>query len=80
MALQWVSVALTLTGIFIWFSGTNQGLGYGIFMAGGVMWFILQRAEKKLRDDSEQAPDARPITQHHREAQKSKPLRQSDSR
>jgi hypothetical protein len=79
VALQWVSVALTLTGIFIWFSGTNQGLGYGIFMAGGVMWFILQRAEKKKEDEVEQEP-VKPITQDATRPKIHQMPRQSDSR
>jgi hypothetical protein len=80
VTLQWVSVALTLTGIFIWFSGTNQGLGYGIFMAGGVMWFVLQKAEKKRQDEAKQALPTSSITQPLPGAKKSKPLRQSDLR
>jgi hypothetical protein len=80
MLLQWTSITLTFTGIFVWLIVGNQGLGYAIFMAGGVMWFILQKAEKRRRDDSEQATDTSPITQQHPGAQKSKPRRQSDSR
>jgi hypothetical protein len=78
VTLQWVSVALTLTGIFIWFSGTNQSLGYGIFMAGGVMWFILQRAEKKRLEAGKQEP-AKPPTQESPAKDKPKSPRQSDS-
>lgn len=47
MMLQWISVALTLSGTIVWFSGGNQALGYGIFMTGGVMWLVLQRLEKR---------------------------------
>ena len=77
MLLQWISVALTLTGVFIWFSGGNQGLGYGIFMAGGVMWFILQRAENKKQDKDKQAP-MEPIAKEPNETRKSKSPQQSD--
>jgi len=64
MLLQWTSIALTFTGIFIWWIGGNQGLGYAIFMAGGVMWFILQKAEKsrgqRLSQEQESPPDKKP--------------------
>jgi hypothetical protein len=78
MQLQWVSVALTLTGVFIWFSGGNQGLGYGIFMAGGVMWFILERAEKKRQEEAKQAP-INPIAHESSVSQKPQRPRQSDA-
>jgi hypothetical protein len=79
MQLQWVSVALTLTGVFIWFSGGNQGLGYGIFMAGGVMWFILERAEKKKQEKAKQSP-VKSLAPESIATKKPKSLRQSDLR
>lgn len=79
MQLQWVSVALTLTGVFIWFSGGNQGLGYGIFMAGGVMWLVLQQAEKKKQEEAKQAP-VKLVAEEADAINKPKPPRQSDSR
>jgi hypothetical protein len=64
MLLQWTSIALTFTGIFIWWIGGNQGLGYAIFMAGGVMWFILQEAEQnrsqRLSQEQESPHDKKP--------------------
>jgi hypothetical protein len=79
MLLQWASIAITLTGIIIWFSGSNQGMGYGIFLAGGVMWLILQRAEKyriqRLSQDQE-SPDENKSNV----AEITRKPRQSDSR
>ena len=54
MSLQWISVGLTLTGIFLWFTGSSPGIGYGIFMSGGVMWFILKWAENKKLESAKQ--------------------------
>jgi hypothetical protein len=42
--------------VFIWFTGGDQALGYGIFMAGGVMWLILQEAEKNRIQRLNQEP------------------------
>jgi hypothetical protein len=64
MLLQWTSITLTFTGIFVWLIVGNQGLGYAIFMAGGVMWFILQKAEKsrgqRLSQEQESLTDKKP--------------------
>jgi hypothetical protein len=70
-------VVLTVSGTIIWFSGGNQGLGYAIFMTGGVMWLILQNAEKKrLSNQKAETSDAEEL---RRSSPRSpKPKRQSD--
>jgi hypothetical protein len=68
-------VGLTLTGVFIWFTGGSQGLGYAIFMAGGVMWFILQWTEKKKLDNAKQDS---PVLETPNETRMQRPPRQSD--
>ena len=45
MSLSWISIALTFSGLFIWWLGNNQPLGFAIFMAGGIVWFIAQKIE-----------------------------------
>jgi hypothetical protein len=45
MSLSWISIALTFTGMFFWWFGNNQPLGFAIFMAGGILWFIAQKIE-----------------------------------
>jgi hypothetical protein len=77
MFLQWTSVALTVTGLFVWFSGANQSLGYAIFMSGGIMWFILKLAEKKRLKKAEHKPLAT-LSHEVTTANKPKPRRQSD--
>lgn len=79
MLLQLVSVALTLTGVIIWFTGGDQGLGYGIFMAGGVMWFILERAEKKKQEKAKEVP-INPIAHEPSLSKKPQRPRRSDYR
>jgi hypothetical protein len=70
-------VALTVSGTIIWFSGGNQGLGYAIFMTGGVMWLILQNAEKKrVSNQKAAAPDTE--TPRKSSPRSPKPRRQSD--
>ena len=60
MSLSWISIALTFTALFIWWFGDNQPLGFAIFLAGGILWFIAQKiesvetkVEKSLEQDSE---------------------------
>lgn len=70
-------MALTVSGTIIWFSGGNQGLGYAIFMTGGVMWLILQKAEKKRL--SKQKTETTDVNDLRRGSPRSpKPKRQSD--
>ena len=45
MSLSWISIALTFTALFIWWFGNNQPLGFAIFMAGGILWFVAQKIE-----------------------------------
>jgi hypothetical protein len=45
VSLSWISIALTFTALFIWWFGNNQPLGFAIFMAGGILWFIAQKIE-----------------------------------
>lgn len=45
MSLSWISIALTFTALFIWWFGNNQPLGFAVFMAGGILWFIAQKIE-----------------------------------
>lgn len=60
MSLSWISISLTFTGMFFWWFGNNQPLGFAIFMAGGILWFIAQKIEsvekkleKRIEQDSE---------------------------
>jgi hypothetical protein len=63
MSLSWISIALTLTGMFFWWFGNYQPLGYAIFMAGGILWFIAQKIESvekkvdKSLEDRDKASD-----------------------
>ena len=63
MSLSWISIALTFTALFIWWFGDNQPLGFAIFMAGGILWFIAQKIESleskvdKSSEDRKKAPD-----------------------
>ena len=63
MTLSWISIALTFTALFIWWFGNNQPLGFAIFMAGGILWFIAQKIESleskvdKSLEDRRKAPD-----------------------
>jgi hypothetical protein len=63
MSLSWISIALTFTALFIWWFGNNQPLGFAIFMAGGILWFIAQKIESleskvdKSSEDRKKAPD-----------------------
>ncbi len=53
MSLSWISIALTFTALFIWWFGNNQPLGFAIFMAGGILWFVAQKidsVEKNLNE------------------------------
>jgi hypothetical protein len=43
--LSWLSIALTFTALFIWWFGNNQPLGFAVFMAGGILWFVAQKIE-----------------------------------
>jgi hypothetical protein len=64
MSLSWISIALTFTGLSIWWFGNNQPLGFAVFMAGGIVWFIAQRieaVEKKIRNSSDSTPKAEEI-------------------
>jgi hypothetical protein len=45
VSLSWISIALTFTALFIWWFGNNQPLGFAIFMAGGILWFVAQKIE-----------------------------------
>jgi hypothetical protein len=63
MSLSWISIALTFTALFIWWFGNNQPLGFAVFMAGGILWFIAQKIESlerkvdKSSEDRKEAPD-----------------------
>jgi hypothetical protein len=63
MSLSWISIALTFAALFIWWFGNNQPLGFAIFMAGGILWFIAQKiesVEKKIDknlEDRDKASD-----------------------
>jgi hypothetical protein len=53
VSLSWISIALTFTALFIWWFGNNQPLGFAIFMAGGILWFVAQKidsVEKNLNE------------------------------
>jgi hypothetical protein len=53
VSLSWISIALTFTSLFIWWFGNNQPLGFAIFMAGGILWFVAQKidsVEKNLNE------------------------------
>ena len=56
MNLSWLSIALTFSGLFIWWLGNNQPLGFAVFMAGGIVWFIAQKIKslKKKQAKSEE--------------------------
>ena len=45
MNLSWISIALTFTALFIWWFGNNQPLGFAVFMAGGILWFVAQKIQ-----------------------------------
>lgn len=45
MSLSWISIALTFSGLYIWWFGNNQSLGLAVFMAGGILWFVAQKIE-----------------------------------
>jgi hypothetical protein len=45
VSLSWISIALTFTALFIWWFGNNQPLGFAIFMAGGILWFVAQKID-----------------------------------
>jgi hypothetical protein len=60
VSLSWISIAQTFTALFIWWFGNNQPLGFAIFMAGGILWFVAQKIvsveknlNKRLDADSE---------------------------
>lgn len=45
MKLSWISIALTFTALFILWFGNNQPLGFVVFLAGGILWFVAQKIE-----------------------------------
>ena len=45
MSLSWISIVLTFSGLFIWWIGNNQPVGFAVFMAGGILWFVAQKIE-----------------------------------
>jgi hypothetical protein len=58
MNLYWISIALTFSGLFMWWFGNNQTLGFAIFMAGGIVWFIEQRIEAlEKRANKKEGPE-----------------------
>jgi hypothetical protein len=67
VSLSWISIALTFTALFIWWFGNNQPLGFAIFMAGGILWFVAQKIEsvekkvdKSLEDRSRPSDNKEP--------------------
>ena len=67
MSLSWISIALTFTALFIWWFGNNQPLGFAVFMAGGILWFVAQKIEsvekkvdKSLEDRSRPSDNKEP--------------------